>query len=215
MTQRKSKGGRPPLPSDEVRSHRLMVNLRGSRLRSPSGAVALAAAVAVLAGIATAVLVLAGDDPAGDERDAVAQVDAATTEDRDPNLPGPATPAIESPVGASGPQEDDLGAEHDSAVEAETTVAFASAYDGKGTSSGIRVPVTFDPNRMYQAIFRDSIRPIYDPTFVTVDESKLDDGDHVIGLAVNGEARAYSVGVLTSREMVNDVVGGVPVLVTW
>ena len=68
---------------------------------------------------------------------------------------------------------------------------------------------------MYQVIFRDSIRPIYDPTFITVDESNLDDGDHVIGLAVNGEARAYAIGVLTSREMVNDVVGGVPVLVTW
>ncbi len=193
----------------------MMVNLRGSRLRPPSGAIALAAAVAVVAGVTTAVLILAGDDPAGDEPGTVAQVDVAITDDRGSDLPGPATPPIESPVRALGPQEDDLGAELDSAIEAETTAAFASAYDGKGTSSGIRVPVTFNRDRMYQVIFRDSIRPIYDPTFVTVDESKLDDGDHVIGLAINGEARAYAIGVLTSREMVNDVVGGVPVLVTW
>ena len=36
-----------------------------------------------------------------------------------------------------------------------------------------------------------------------------------MGLAINGEAKAYPVEVLNFREMVNDVVGGVPVLVTW
>ncbi len=193
----------------------MMVNLRGSRLRSPSGAIALVVAVAVLSGVAAAVLVLTGDDPTVDEPGTVAQVDAATTEDRGPDLLDPATPPIESTVGASGPQEDDLGAEPVSAVEAEPSSDPGSTHDGMGTSSDIRVPVTFNRDRMYQVIFRDSIRPIYDPTFVTVDESKLDDGDHVIGLAINGEARAYAIGVLTSREMVNDVVGGVPVLVTW
>ena len=37
----------------------------------------------------------------------------------------------------------------------------------------------------------------------------------VIGVAINGEAKAYAVGPLNSREMVNDTVGGVPILVTW
>ncbi len=192
-----------------------MVNPKGGRLRPPSGAIALAVAVAVLAGIAAVVLVLAGDGPTVDEPDPVAQVDAATTEDRGSGLPGPATPPIESPVRTSAPQEGDVGAELDPAVEAETAAAFALADDGEGTSSSIRVPIIFNRDRMYQVIFRDSIRPIYDPTFITVDESNLDDGDHVIGLAVNGEARAHAIGVLTSREMVNDVVGGAPILVTW
>ena len=36
-----------------------------------------------------------------------------------------------------------------------------------------------------------------------------------MGLAIDGEARAYPVRELFSREMVNDEVAGVPVLVTW
>ena len=37
----------------------------------------------------------------------------------------------------------------------------------------------------------------------------------MIGLVINSEARAYPVTSLNRREMVNDVVGGTPVLVTW
>ena len=61
----------------------------------------------------------------------------------------------------------------------------------------------------------DDIRPIYAPVLVSAEESGLQDGDHVMGLAIDGEARAYPVRELFSREMVNDEVAGVPVLVTW
>ena len=37
----------------------------------------------------------------------------------------------------------------------------------------------------------------------------------MIGVAINGESKAYPVGPLNFREMVNDVVGGVPILVSW
>ena len=53
------------------------------------------------------------------------------------------------------------------------------------------------------------------PVLVSAEESGLQDGDHVMGLAIDGEARAYPVRELFSREMVNDEVAGVPVLVTW
>ncbi len=62
---------------------------------------------------------------------------------------------------------------------------------------------------------KDDILPIYNPILVTARESGLEDGDHVMGLAIGGEARAYPVRELFSREMVNDEVAGVPVLVTW
>ncbi len=39
--------------------------------------------------------------------------------------------------------------------------------------------------------------------------------DRVVGLEVNGEARAYPVRFMRWHEVVNDVVGGVPVLVTY
>ena len=62
---------------------------------------------------------------------------------------------------------------------------------------------------------KDDILPIYDPVMVSAEEAGLKDDDHVMGLAIDGEARAYPVRELFSREMVNDEVAGVPVLVTW
>ena len=66
-----------------------------------------------------------------------------------------------------------------------------------------------------QLLLRDSIVPIYDPTFVVGETALLESRELVIGVAINGEAKAYPIGPLNGREMVNDVVGGVPVLVTW
>ncbi len=39
--------------------------------------------------------------------------------------------------------------------------------------------------------------------------------DLVVGVAANGEARAYPLSILNWHEVVNDTVGGDPVLVTW
>ncbi len=39
--------------------------------------------------------------------------------------------------------------------------------------------------------------------------------EYVIGLALNGEARAYPIRLLSSHELVNDMVGGEPVLISW
>jgi hypothetical protein len=62
---------------------------------------------------------------------------------------------------------------------------------------------------------RDAIQPIYSPVFVPADATQLMAEELVLGLEINGDARAYPVGMMRVREMVNDVVGGTPVLVTW
>lgn len=61
----------------------------------------------------------------------------------------------------------------------------------------------------------DDITPIYQPEFLSPGEASVPSGELVIGLTINGDARAYPAGVLYNREMVNDTVGDVPVLVTW
>lgn len=61
----------------------------------------------------------------------------------------------------------------------------------------------------------DMIRPIYNPHFVNAAESPLVDNELVMGVAINGEAKAYPVSVLSFREMVNDELGGRPILITW
>lgn len=61
----------------------------------------------------------------------------------------------------------------------------------------------------------DGIRPIYDPEFAPAAEAPLDDQELVMGVAWDGEAKAYPVTVLRGREMVNDELAGIPTLVTW
>ena len=65
-----------------------------------------------------------------------------------------------------------------------------------------------------QLLNRDAIKPIYEPTFVSAEESGFSDEELVLGVEINGESRAYPVGPLNSREMVIDEVGGVPILLS-
>ena len=71
------------------------------------------------------------------------------------------------------------------------------------------------PRGYRQVIDRDDIRPIYDPTYVAAADANWPDDLLVIGVEINGDARAYPIGFLTRREMVIDEIGGDPVLVTW
>lgn len=64
---------------------------------------------------------------------------------------------------------------------------------------------------------KDGIPPIDEPAFVSVTEANevLADREPVIGLVVNGEAKAYPLQVLMFHEIANDTIGGVPVTVTF
>jgi len=64
---------------------------------------------------------------------------------------------------------------------------------------------------------RDGIPAIDHPRFVTVLEANswLRPQEPVILVELAGEAKAYPLQILVWHEIVNDVVGGVPVVVTW
>lgn len=62
---------------------------------------------------------------------------------------------------------------------------------------------------------KDGIPSIDAPRFVPVAEGEYDDREPVIGLTIDGDARAYPLSILTWHEIVNDVVGGQPVIVTY
>jgi len=62
---------------------------------------------------------------------------------------------------------------------------------------------------------KDGIPSIDNPKFKSVkDVDDLPDTVPVIGFSMNGDARAYPLGILMRHEIVNDTVGGVPVAVT-
>ena len=63
---------------------------------------------------------------------------------------------------------------------------------------------------------KDGIPSIDDPIFASVSESQfMSDSDTVIGLEINGDARAYPLFILVWHEIVNDTVGEIPVSVTY
>jgi hypothetical protein len=63
---------------------------------------------------------------------------------------------------------------------------------------------------------KDGIPPIDRPQFKPVAEiTDLEATEPVITLTLDGDARAYPLGILTWHEIVNDVVGGRPVAVTF
>jgi hypothetical protein len=64
---------------------------------------------------------------------------------------------------------------------------------------------------------RDGIPSIDDPQFIdqAAAAAWLADNEPVISLEIDGDARAYPLQVITWHEIVNDTVGGIPVVVTF
>ena len=63
---------------------------------------------------------------------------------------------------------------------------------------------------------KDGIPSIDNPQFVPIGESNdLAPTEPVVGLSIDGDARAYPLRILTWHEIVNDTVGGLPVAVTY
>ena len=64
---------------------------------------------------------------------------------------------------------------------------------------------------------RDLISAVFDPVHIGAAEvgEQVGEASLVIGVSIGSESVAYSVSHLSSREIVNDTVGGTPIAVTW
>jgi hypothetical protein len=82
------------------------------------------------------------------------------------------------------------------------------------TNFGIRI-VRFD--EFNPRLLRDEIVPLTNPQYITLTEAQTIyvDGSPMIFLEVNGDVRDDPLEILLWHEIVNDVVGGVPVLITY
>ena len=63
----------------------------------------------------------------------------------------------------------------------------------------------------------DGIPPLESPVFLTPDEAAgwINPSDQIVGVEINGDARAYPVRIIAWHELVNDTVGGVPVSLVY
>ena len=63
---------------------------------------------------------------------------------------------------------------------------------------------------------RDGIPSLDDPKFIIADDAAyLNSRDRVLGISINDVARAYPIRILNYHEIVNDVVGGTSVVITY
>ena len=143
---------------------------------------------------------LGGSSPPGDERPTPTPTPTPTP---DPNLH--ALPKTSEPQGTIAPDTD---------FESALRSAGISRRGWETDFSLHTVP--------YDEILsggppRDGIPPIDDPKFVTIEAAGqwLGDQEPVIIIGLNGDVRAYPLQILTWHEIVNDVIGGVPVAVTF
>jgi hypothetical protein len=72
------------------------------------------------------------------------------------------------------------------------------------------------PRHLIPVISRDAIPSIDDPKFIPPEQAGwLADREPVVSMEIDGDARAYPVQIMTWHEVVNDVVAGMPVAVTF
>jgi len=63
---------------------------------------------------------------------------------------------------------------------------------------------------------RDGIPSLDDPVFVSAEDATYLSGrDRVLGISINGFAHAYPIRILNYHEIVNDIVGGTAVAITY
>jgi hypothetical protein len=61
---------------------------------------------------------------------------------------------------------------------------------------------------------KDGIPSIDDPRLVDISKSEFSQDELIIGVYLNGEARAYPYGILNWHEIINDKIGDLPITVT-
>ena len=96
----------------------------------------------------------------------------------------------------------------------QTGSAVPNTVSNQATSSTGEQYAEYD---IITVLPRDAIQAIDNPRFVSGAEADEQYGDNelILGVEFNGDARAYSIPLLSSHEIVNDTVGGVRIAVTW
>ena len=159
---------------------------------------------------------------------------AATTNQSAPTSPEVANPTTAAPTATAGPQS--AATPGQSPAEVPTSVpgpvidvlavpvldvGVANVplddivFDTFGRTRARYVPLSEATEELILGL-RDAIAPVYQPVYGGTGELPwLQDSDLVIGYVTGEEAYAYPINVLNLHELVNDEIGGVPVLISY
>lgn len=94
---------------------------------------------------------------------------------------------------------------------AALTLSLWAVLDGPAVFSA-----DLRPEEIVTVLPKDAIPAILSPSFDDVKKASWLKGKvFVVGVEITGDSRAYPVPILSRHEIVNDVVGGKPIAVTW
>ena len=171
-----------------------VTGMAGQLLRAavPTLLVGILAVVLVIVAVA-AVILLSGCGPTADPGATSGPVQTAKATD----VPTP-TAAPSTPTPTTAPPAD---------TPAPTAVSSPASAE----------PTAEPQFRIVTLLPPDAIPAISDPSFVSAEEAddQYEHDELVLGVEIDGDARAYSIPLLSRHEIVNDVVGGKPIAVTW
>ncbi len=103
---------------------------------------------------------------------------------------------------------------HSSLMYDDNVMAYDSGVSVMNTD-GVLHTIPLDKIR-FGGVPRDGIPSIDNPKFVTAADADFMSGsDVVMGLAIDGEVKAYPLIILVWHEIVNDEIGDIPVAVTY
>ena len=71
------------------------------------------------------------------------------------------------------------------------------------------------PPGVEQILPRGGIAAITNPQFVMAAEAEISNEAWILGVVVDGQARAYSLNLLNQHEVVNDRIGDTPFAAVW
>lgn len=71
------------------------------------------------------------------------------------------------------------------------------------------------PPGVEQLLPRGRIAAVFEPKFVGAAEAEIPDDAWILGVAIDGQARAYSLNLLNSHEVVNDRIGEKSFAAVW
>ena len=71
------------------------------------------------------------------------------------------------------------------------------------------------PEGVEQILERGKIAAISNPQFVMADKAEIADDAWVLGVEIDGQARAYSLNLLNRHEVVNDQIGEKSFAAVW
>jgi len=71
------------------------------------------------------------------------------------------------------------------------------------------------PPGVEQILKRGEIAAVFEPQFVAASEAEIADDAWVLGVVIDGQAKAYSLNLLNSHEIVNDSIGERSFAAVW